>query len=515
MRGADNAMSVQGRGGPGLAWDPDWQVPGSPAGAARVAGSAGLLAGLAEPAAAVHGWLPGATGPPEAAPAVGLGGWAGDLDKGTTFHHTKAAGLRGALCARGPIAVLPGCAQRGGVGRSSKLCTLPARSRLSLPFRSDPSRATHGHVAGPAGFMTLNPSPDLCPRWARPAQGRADSPVDNPEKRFCLLGRLLAPSRKQRLASLLVWRPWWRKGRGQEAATPSPAAPHGHSLTASQSSMVLAALNRSCLGNRWPAGELGEDAMTQSDEEQIVGAATWLLGGEGDPDAKAAWDLGAAGADMGAGGAVLTLPSCPAEKVSSLGKDWHRFCLRCEHCSKTLTPGGHAEHDGKPFCHKPCYATLFGPKGVNIGGAGSYIYEKPSAEKPQVTGPIEVPVARTEERKASGPPKGPSKGGGGLLLPDGNFLPSSQWGLLRAQLGPSSSVKLQWKLREGNAIFWEPFPQTREEGRLLCDCRLAGRVRGTGSPRGRIGGNLLGASASHSRGLAGEAAFRFLLAGEC
>ncbi|XP_036162322.1 cysteine-rich protein 2 isoform X2 [Myotis myotis] len=99
----------------------------------------------------------------------------------------------------------------------------------------------------------------------------------------------------------------------------------------------------------------------------------------------------------------------PAEKVSSLGKDWHKFCLKCERCSKTLTPGGHAEHDGKPFCHKPCYATLFGPKGVNIGGAGSYIYEKPAVEGPQVTGPIEVPVARAEERKASGPPKGPSK----------------------------------------------------------------------------------------------------------
>nr|XP_005562470.1 PREDICTED: cysteine-rich protein 2 isoform X3 [Macaca fascicularis] len=66
-------------------------------------------------------------------------------------------------------------------------------------------------------------------------------------------------------------------------------------------------------------------------------------------------------------------------------------------------------HDGKPFCHKPCYATLFGPKGVNIGGAGSYIYEKPLAEGPQVTGPIEVPAARAEERKASGPPKGPSR----------------------------------------------------------------------------------------------------------
>ncbi|XP_072618628.1 cysteine-rich protein 2 isoform X1 [Vulpes vulpes] len=98
-----------------------------------------------------------------------------------------------------------------------------------------------------------------------------------------------------------------------------------------------------------------------------------------------------------------------AEKVSSLGKDWHKFCLKCERCNKTLTPGGHAEHDGKPFCHKPCYATLFGPKGVNIGGAGSYIYNKPSAEGPQVTGPIEVPVVRAEERKATGPPKGPSK----------------------------------------------------------------------------------------------------------
>lgn len=68
------------------------------------------------------------------------------------------------------------------------------------------------------------PLPTSLP-WARPAQGRADSPVDNPEKHFCLLGRLLAPSRKQRLASLLVWRPWWRKGRGQDAATPSAAAP--------------------------------------------------------------------------------------------------------------------------------------------------------------------------------------------------------------------------------------------------------------------------------------------------
>ncbi|XP_048844016.1 cysteine-rich protein 2-like isoform X2 [Brienomyrus brachyistius] len=66
-----------------------------------------------------------------------------------------------------------------------------------------------------------------------------------------------------------------------------------------------------------------------------------------------------------------------AEKVSSLGKNWHRFCLKCERCKKTLSAGGHAEHNGTPYCHKPCYATLFGPKGVNIGGAGSYIYDTP------------------------------------------------------------------------------------------------------------------------------------------
>ncbi|KAK5976282.1 hypothetical protein GCK32_017913, partial [Trichostrongylus colubriformis] len=48
-----------------------------------------------------------------------------------------------------------------------------------------------------------------------------------------------------------------------------------------------------------------------------------------------------------------TMPNCPAcqkpvyfgERVSSLGKDWHRPCLRCtnESCKKTLTSGGHSE----------------------------------------------------------------------------------------------------------------------------------------------------------------------------
>nr|XP_023398411.1 cysteine-rich protein 3-like isoform X4 [Loxodonta africana] len=51
------------------------------------------------------------------------------------------------------------------------------------------------------------------------------------------------------------------------------------------------------------------------------------------------------------------------EKVMSLGRNWHRPCLRCQRCQKTLTAGSHAEHDGLPYCHVLCYGCLFGPKG--------------------------------------------------------------------------------------------------------------------------------------------------------
>ncbi|NWR70849.1 CRIP1 protein, partial [Centropus unirufus] len=71
----------------------------------------------------------------------------------------------------------------------------------------------------------------------------------------------------------------------------------------------------------------------------------------------------------------LTLLFVAAEKVTSLGKDWHRPCLRCEKCNKTLTSGGHAEHDGKPYCNHPCYAALFGPKGFGRGGAESHTFK--------------------------------------------------------------------------------------------------------------------------------------------
>ncbi|XP_018590695.1 cysteine-rich protein 2-like [Scleropages formosus] len=107
-----------------------------------------------------------------------------------------------------------------------------------------------------------------------------------------------------------------------------------------------------------------------------------------------------------------TCPKCSktvyfAEKVTSLGKDWHRFCLKCERCSKTLTAGGHAEHDGKPYCHKPCYAALFGPKGVNIGGAGSYVYDTPVSSG--LTSPPSENAPKLGERKVSAASRGPVK----------------------------------------------------------------------------------------------------------
>lgn len=161
-----------------------------------------------------------------------------------------------------------------------------------------------------------------------------------------------------------------------------------------------------------------------------------------------------------------------AEKVTSLGKDWHRPCLRCERCSKTLTPGGHAEvraatpgpaprccavpgcatargqrgsaqriaqprgatqchvsllpaqHDGQPYCHKPCYGILFGPKGECRGcGAGGarpahittavrvspcrrqhrsrgqlHLRQRPRGEEPALGGPAHLPHLQVPEQ---------------------------------------------------------------------------------------------------------------------
>ncbi|MBN3293987.1 CRIP2 protein, partial [Polypterus senegalus] len=65
-------------------------------------------------------------------------------------------------------------------------------------------------------------------------------------------------------------------------------------------------------------------------------------------------------------------------------------------------------HDGKPYCHKPCYAALYGPKGVNIGGAGSYVYEAPAGNS-QPASLFSDEAPKPQERKPSGAPRGPVK----------------------------------------------------------------------------------------------------------
>uniref|UniRef100_A0A8C9A831 Cysteine-rich protein 1 n=1 Tax=Prolemur simus TaxID=1328070 RepID=A0A8C9A831_PROSS len=65
------------------------------------------------------------------------------------------------------------------------------------------------------------------------------------------------------------------------------------------------------------------------------------------------------------------MPKCPkcdkevyfAERVTSLGKDWHRPCLKCEKCGKTLTSGGHAEVSGV----RPRGLFSAGPQGLGRG----------------------------------------------------------------------------------------------------------------------------------------------------
>lgn len=79
---------------------------------------------------------------------------------------------------------------------------------------------------------------------------------------------------------------------------------------------------------------------------------------------------------------VRTTPKCVgckekvyfAEQIMSLGKPWHKRCLKCTRCTKVLSPGQHAEHEDKPYCTIPCYSYLFGPKGFGRGGTESHQY---------------------------------------------------------------------------------------------------------------------------------------------
>jgi len=55
-----------------------------------------------------------------------------------------------------------------------------------------------------------------------------------------------------------------------------------------------------------------------------------------------------------------------AEEIKCLGKSWHKLCLKCFSCNKTVVPGGVLEHNKQIYC-KTCHYREFGPKGYGFG----------------------------------------------------------------------------------------------------------------------------------------------------
>ncbi|XP_014772186.1 uncharacterized protein LOC106870574 isoform X2 [Octopus bimaculoides] len=72
-----------------------------------------------------------------------------------------------------------------------------------------------------------------------------------------------------------------------------------------------------------------------------------------------------------------------SERKTSLGKEWHPRCLRCDQCDKVLVPGQHAEHKGLPYCNQ-CYQALYGPQ---MCGYGSNVFSQANYRK-KLTIPI-------------------------------------------------------------------------------------------------------------------------------
>ncbi|GAA5875834.1 hypothetical protein JCM3774_006466 [Rhodotorula dairenensis] len=93
-------------------------------------------------------------------------------------------------------------------------------------------------------------------------------------------------------------------------------------------------------------------------------------------------------------------PLCPtcgkavyfAEKVIGPGGTlYHKLCLKCKECQKSLEPRLLVDHDGVAYC-KACYGKLFGAKGYGAGGAlvGEYRPRETLPSSPQKGPPTPV-----------------------------------------------------------------------------------------------------------------------------
>eukprot|EP00027_Filamoeba_sp_ATCC50430_P015645 CAMPEP_0168564062 /NCGR_PEP_ID=MMETSP0413-20121227/13027_1 /TAXON_ID=136452 /ORGANISM="Filamoeba nolandi, Strain NC-AS-23-1" /LENGTH=132 /DNA_ID=CAMNT_0008595673 /DNA_START=46 /DNA_END=444 /DNA_ORIENTATION=+ len=78
----------------------------------------------------------------------------------------------------------------------------------------------------------------------------------------------------------------------------------------------------------------------------------------------------------------------PTEKVTAIGKSWHKACFRCKTCSTAIQLGTEQQHEGEIYC-KRCHGANFGIGGYGYGGSGgtlaSHKYEQIGKTGPSVS----------------------------------------------------------------------------------------------------------------------------------
>ncbi|BGP57990.1 hypothetical protein JCM8202v2_005647 [Rhodotorula sphaerocarpa] len=98
-------------------------------------------------------------------------------------------------------------------------------------------------------------------------------------------------------------------------------------------------------------------------------------------------------------GAAPRCPTCGqavyfAEKVIGPGGTlYHKLCLKCNDCGKSLEPRLLVDHDGVAYC-KSCYGKNFGAKGYGAGGAlvGEPSFSEDDTRQPSFTNPAVRPT---------------------------------------------------------------------------------------------------------------------------
>ncbi|KAJ6236192.1 lim domain-containing protein a-related [Anaeramoeba flamelloides] len=68
------------------------------------------------------------------------------------------------------------------------------------------------------------------------------------------------------------------------------------------------------------------------------------------------------------------------ERITALGRDWHKTCFKCTSCDKRLVSGSFTEHNNKPYC-KTCYNKQFKSSGYGSGGLSSFTDQNEVREK--------------------------------------------------------------------------------------------------------------------------------------